>query len=80
MNSMSPWEGNHTRCQKDPLRPLTLEEQAALDQVSCARSEPASHVAWAKMVLAAARGQSYTAARVVGLLSQGDCILFGQSR
>ena len=51
-----------TRRQTDPLRALTLEEQAALDQVSCAQSEPASHVARAKMVLAVAGGQSYTAA------------------
>ena len=30
-----------TRRQKDPLRPLTREERAALEQLSRARSEPA---------------------------------------
>ncbi len=51
-----------TRRQKDPLRPLTEEERAALEQLSRASSEPASHVARAKLVLAVAAGQSYTAA------------------
>lgn len=51
-----------TRRQKDPLRPLTPEEQTALEALSRARSEPASHVARAQLVLAVAAGQSYTAA------------------
>ena len=51
-----------TRRQKDPLRALTPEEQAALEQLSRAPSEPASHVARARLVLAVAAGQSDTAA------------------
>ena len=63
-----------TRRQKDPLRPLTEEERAALEQLSRASSEPASHVARAKLVLAVAAGQSYTAAaRGVGRRS-GDAV------
>ncbi|MGB6846649.1 MAG: hypothetical protein WBG05_00425 [Thermoanaerobaculia bacterium] len=51
-----------TRRMKDPLRPLTDEEREVLEQISRARSEPASHVARAKALLAVADGQSYTAA------------------
>ena len=63
-----------TRRQKDPLRPLTVEERAALEQLSRAQSEPASHVARAQLVLAVAAGHSYTAAaRRVGRRS-GDAV------
>ena len=63
-----------TRRQKDPLRPLASEERAALEQLSRAQSEPASHVARARLVLAVAAGQSYTAAaRSVGRRS-GDAV------
>jgi transposase len=63
-----------TRRQKDPLRPLTPAERAALEQLSRAHSEPASHVARARLVLAVAAGQSYTAAaRGVGRRS-GDAV------
>ena len=56
-----------TRRQKDPLRPLTDEERAILTQISRAQSEPASHVARAKALLAVADGASYTeAARAAG--------------
>jgi len=56
-----------TRRQKDPLRSLTSEERAILLQVSRAQSEPASHVARAKALLAVAAGMSYTeAARAAG--------------
>lgn len=51
-----------TRRQKDPLRPLTDEERTVLKQISRAQSEPASHVARAKALLAVADGVSYTAA------------------
>jgi len=50
------------RQQKDPLRPLSDEEREVLGQVSRAQSEPASHVARAKALLAVAGGASYTAA------------------
>jgi len=51
-----------TRRQKDPLRPLTDEERDTLEQISRARSEPASHVQRAKLLLSVAAGASYTAA------------------
>ena len=56
-----------TRRQKDPLRPLTATERTILIQISRAQSEPASHVARAKALLAVAEGASYTeAARAAG--------------
>jgi hypothetical protein len=51
-----------TRRRKDPLRPLTQEEQEILEQIARASSEPASHVARAKALLAVAEGKSYGAA------------------
>jgi len=49
------------------LRPLTAEERSTLEQISRARSEPASHVERAKVLLSVADGASYTAAaRSVG--------------
>jgi len=63
-----------TRRQKDPLRPLTDEERIVLTQISRAQSEPASHVARAKELLAVADGASYTqAARMAGRRS-GDAV------
>ncbi|MEJ2738209.1 MAG: helix-turn-helix domain-containing protein [Anaerolineae bacterium] len=56
-----------TRRQKDPMHPLTEEELVVLTQISRAQSEPASHVARAKALLAVASGKSYTeAARAAG--------------
>lgn len=56
-----------TRRQKDPLRPLTEEERALLDQISRAQSEPASHVARARALLSVADGSTYKeAAQLVG--------------
>jgi transposase len=51
-----------TRRRKDPLRPLTDEEREVLERISRAQSEPASHVARAKSLLAVADGASYVAA------------------
>ena len=51
-----------TRRRKDPLRPLRQEEREILEQLARARSEPASHVARAKALLAVAEGQTYGAA------------------
>lgn len=53
-----------SRRRKDPLRPLTAEERSVLEQIARARSEPASHVARAKMLLAVADGHTYGAAAV----------------
>jgi transposase len=55
-------------CRKqDPLRTLTEEERDILTQIARARSEPASHVARAKSLLAVAEGKTYVkAAQVAG--------------
>jgi transposase len=63
-----------TRRQKDPLRPVTDEEQTVLTQISRAQSEPASHVARAKALLAVASGQSYTAAARAAGRRSGDAV------
>lgn len=63
-----------SRRKKTPLRPLTGEERAVLERISRAHSEPASHVARAKALLAVADGQTYTeAARRAGRRS-GDAV------
>ena len=52
---------------KDPLRALTEEELEVLEQIARARSEPTSHVARAKSLLAVADGKTYIeAARTAG--------------
>ena len=51
-----------SRRRKDPLRALTPDERNVLEQIARAYSEPASHVARAKALLAVADGQSYAAA------------------
>jgi transposase len=62
------------RPQKDPLRPLTTEEQTALARLSRAQTEPAACVARAKALLAVAAGQPYAdAARAAGRKS-GDAV------
>lgn len=63
-----------TRRKKDPLRPLTDEEREVLEQISRAQSEPASHVARAKALLAVAGGQSYTAAARAAGRRSGDAV------
>jgi hypothetical protein len=63
-----------TRRQKDPLRPLTAEEQTSLERLARSQSEPASHVARAKALLAVAAGQSYTAAAQAASRRSGDAV------
>jgi transposase len=63
-----------SRRQKDPLRPLEDEERAILEQVSRAQSEPASHVARAKALLAVAAGQNYSAAAQAAGRRSGDAV------
>lgn len=53
-----------SRRRRDPLRALTEEEVALLKQIARAQSEPASHVARAKILLAVAAGQTYGEARL----------------
>jgi hypothetical protein len=63
-----------TRRQKDPLRALTPEDQAALERLRRSQSEPASHVARAKALLAVAAGQTYTAAAHAAGRRSGDAV------
>jgi len=59
-----------SRARKDPLRTLTKEERDGLEQIARARSEPASHVARAKSLLAVADGKTYIeAAQAAGRCS-----------
>jgi len=63
-----------SRPPKDPLRPLTDEERAVLTEISRSFSEPASHVAHAKALLAVANGKSYTAAAKEAGRRSGDAV------
>jgi transposase len=52
---------------KDPLRPLSAEERAVLEQTSRSRTDPAEHVIRARILLAVASGLGHgAAARSVG--------------
>ncbi len=63
-----------TRRQKDPLRLLTADERAVLERLSRSHSEPASHVARAKALLAVAAGQTFTAAARAAGRRSGDAV------
>jgi len=63
-----------TRHKVDPLRALTDEERAVLTQISRAASEPASHVARAKSLLAVADGKNYTEAAHAAGRRAGDAV------
>ncbi len=69
-----------TRRQKDPLRLLTPEEQTVLDRLSRSQTEPASHVARAKALLAVAAGASYSAAAQTAGRRSGDAVAHLVSR
>jgi transposase len=60
--------------QKDPLRPLALDEHTYLEQLSRSRVEPAAHVARAKELLAVAAGSSYEAAARAAGRRSGDAV------
>jgi hypothetical protein len=47
-----------TRRKKEPLRPLSPQEREVLERISRAQSDPASHVARAKLLLLVADGAS----------------------
>ena len=63
-----------TRRQKDPLRELTEEEQKWLERISRSYSDPASHVARAKAILAVADGQTYSQAAKSAGRKSGDAV------
>lgn len=59
---------------KAPLRPLTAEEQTELVRVSRSQSLPATPVMRAKLLLAVAAGQSFTAAATTAGRRSGDAV------
>ena len=63
-----------TRRRKDPLRVITPEERAWLERISRATSEPASHVARARALLAVADGQTYQAAAAAAGRRSNDAV------
>lgn len=63
-----------TRHRNDLLRVLTDEEREVLTQISRAASEPASHVARAKSLLAVADGKNYTEAAHAAGRRAGDAV------
>jgi transposase len=63
-----------TRQRKDPLRDITPAERAWLERISRATSEPASHVARARALLAVADGQTYQAAAHVAGRRSNDAV------
>jgi len=63
-----------TRRRKDPMRHITAQERAWLERISRAASEPASHVARAKALLAVADGQTYQAAAAIAGRRSNDAV------
>jgi transposase len=63
-----------SRCQKDPLRPLTPDEHVALQRLARAQTEPAARVARAKALLAVAAGHSFTDAAHAAGRTSGDAV------
>lgn len=63
-----------SRRRKDPLRPLSEEERSVLLEISRAQSEPAVHVARAKIVLAVADGKTYQTAALAAGRKSNDAV------
>ena len=64
----------------DPLRALTGEEREVLTQISRAASEPASHVARARALLAVAEGKNYSEAAQAAGRPLRPAILYSDNR
>lgn len=62
------------RRQKNPLRELTNDERCWLIRIARSLSEPATHVARAKQVLAVADGLSFTQAAISSGCKSGDAV------
>lgn len=69
-----------SRMRKAPLRALTDEEQSLLRQLACSPSEPAGHVARAKILLAVNEGKRYGAAAQAAGRKSNDAISHLASR
>src|SRR5918911_5448481 len=62
------------RRQKNPLRQLTEDERRWLTRIARSTSDPATHVARAKQLLAVADGLSYTQAAISSGRKSGDAV------
>jgi transposase len=62
--------------QKDPLRPLTLDERLHLEHLSRSRTDPAAQVARAKELLAVADGASFEGAARLACRKIGDAVAY----
>lgn len=62
------------RRQKNPLRPISVEEVAELRRISNSRAAPAGHVARARQLLAVARGVTFTEAAHEAGRRSGDAV------
>src|SRR5581483_4693217 len=71
---LPPEEAAMAGPQKDPLRSLTRDERARLEQFSRSRSEPAAQVTRATELLAVADGASYQAAARMAGRRSGDAV------
>ena len=60
--------------QKDPLRPLSVEERDQLEHLSRSLTQPADQVIHAKEVLAVADGHSFTDAAKLAGRKSGDAV------
>ena len=63
-----------SRRKKDPLRPLSDDENATLTQLSRSLAAPAGQVARAIMLLAVARGDDYQQAALAAGRRSGDAV------
>lgn len=63
-----------SRRRKDSLRALMGEEKEVLQQIARAHSEPASHVARAKILLAVSEGKTYQAAAEAAGRKSNDAV------
>jgi transposase len=62
------------RRQKDPLREIAEDERRWLTRIARSTSEPSTHVARAKQLLAIADGRSYTQAAISSGRKSGDAV------
>ena len=64
------------RRQKNPLRELSDDERRWLNRIARSTTEPASHVARAKQILAVADGLSFTQAAISSGRKSGDAVSY----
>jgi transposase len=68
------WRLTHEQAKKDPLHTLTEEQRTWLERISRSQSEPASHVARAKQILAVANGYENQEAALLSRRKSGNAV------